>query len=79
MRTVDLREAESTFDGLVEAIESGVEDEIVIARNGKPVARLVAVGNVSASRRLGLAKGQFSIPADIDSGNAHISGLFAKE
>jgi len=79
MRTVDLLEAESTVAGLVEAIESGVEDEIVIARNGKPVARLVAVGKVSASRRLGVAKGRFSIPADIDSGNGHISDLFAKE
>jgi antitoxin (DNA-binding transcriptional repressor) of toxin-antitoxin stability system len=79
MRTVDLREAESTLSGLVGAIESGVEDEIVIARKGKPVARLVAVGNVSASRRLGVAKGRFSIPADIDSGNGDISGLLSKE
>ena len=79
MRSVDLLEAESSLACVVEAIESGVEDEIVIARNGKPVARLVADGKVSASRRLGVAKGRFSIPADIDGSNGYLSDVLSKE
>ena len=47
---------QSKLSRLVEAVESGAEAEIVIARNGRPAARLVpiradAVGNASASPR----------------------------
>ena len=34
-------EAKSTLSKLVEKVESGAEKEIIIARNGKPAARLV--------------------------------------
>jgi antitoxin (DNA-binding transcriptional repressor) of toxin-antitoxin stability system len=45
---------------LVEAVESGAESEIIIARNGKPAAKLVAVDQPKkGKRKLGMFKGEF--------------------
>ncbi|MBK5960182.1 hypothetical protein CCR97_18520 [Rhodoplanes elegans] len=41
MPTVDILEAKSSLSRLIEAVEAGAETEIIIARNGRPVARLV--------------------------------------
>lgn len=69
-------QAKSTLSRLVEAIESGREDEIIIARNGRPAAKLVRVDAPLAQRRLGVAKGQFEVPEDIDASNPDIARLF---
>jgi prevent-host-death family protein len=36
-------EAKTHLSRLVEAIETGAEAEVVIARNGRPVARLIGL------------------------------------
>ena len=41
MQSVNMLQAKSSLSRLVEAIELGQEREIVIARNGRPAARLV--------------------------------------
>lgn len=41
MPTVNMHDAKSRLSSLVEALESGREAEVVIARNGHPVARIV--------------------------------------
>lgn len=78
MTTVNMLEAKSSLSRLVEAVESGAEQEIVIARNGKPAAKLVPVGP-SATRgpRLGVARGKFSVPSSIDIDNKVIARLLA--
>ena len=76
MATVNMLDAKSNLSRLVEAVESGAESEIVIARNGKPAARLVAIRAKGSTRRLGVAKGKFKVPADIDADNAAIAELF---
>lgn len=43
MPTYDVREAKTHLSRLLDAVQSGVEREIVIARAGKPAARLTAV------------------------------------
>lgn len=43
MATMDIREAEQEFDRLVEALLSGVESEVIITRDGKPVTKLVPI------------------------------------
>jgi prevent-host-death family protein len=58
---VNMLEAKTNLSKLVEAVESGKETEIVLARNGKPVARLVPIGKVDTSKRLGIAEGQFGV------------------
>lgn len=44
----------------------GRGEEVVIARAGVPVARMVAVGKQPKVRRPGSAKGQFTVPENFD-------------
>jgi len=70
MRKVNMLEAKNSLSRLVEAVESGAETEIIIARNGKPAARLVAVQPATAGKRpLGLYR-DGSPPLDLDRFNA---------
>ena len=42
MTTVNMLDAKTRLSRLVEAVESGAETEIIIARNGKPAAVIVS-------------------------------------
>ncbi|CAM5511279.1 hypothetical protein ATER59S_03840 [Aquamicrobium terrae] len=59
MSTVNMLEARTNLSRLVEAVESGAETEIIIARNGKPAARLVPIAQPKKKLRLGLARGKY--------------------
>ena len=76
MQTVNMLQAKSTLSRLVEAIEQGQEREIVIARNGRPAARLVPMDVTPAGKRLGVAKGLFEVPESIDLRNDEVAQLF---
>ena len=69
-------EAKSSLSKLVELVESGQQSEIVIARNGRPAARLVPLSSAAGGQRLGVAKGRFKLPDSIDGSNADIAALF---
>lgn len=69
-------QAKSTLSRLVEQVESGRAREIVIARNGRPAARLVPLAGTSSGKRLGVAKGRFVLPDSIDTHNAAVAELF---
>jgi prevent-host-death family protein len=62
MTIVNMLEAKSNLSRLVEAVESGAEAEIVIARNGRPAARLVPIALKANGQRIGVAKGKFIAP-----------------
>jgi prevent-host-death family protein len=65
MTVIELREAETRLEKLVEEVGAG--EEILITRGGKPVARLVAPDGVDAPERIpGSAKGLFTVPDDFD-------------
>ena len=76
MPIVNMLEAKSNLSRLVEAVENGSEAEIIIARNGRPAARLVAIKAAHAGNRIGVAKGRFTVPDDIDADAASIAALF---
>lgn len=60
MTKVSMLEAKANLSELIDALESGAESEIVISRDGKPAARLVAVEEpVRRPIRLGLADGKY--------------------
>ncbi len=79
MHTMSLFDAKTHLSRLVEELTSGKEEEIVISKHGKPVVRMEAVRARDVGRRLGIAKGQFTVPADIDAANPEIALLFAAE
>ena len=64
MRQVNIHEAKTHLSQLVEEAARG--DEIVIAKAGKPVARLVAVDRSTTPRPRGLLKGKIWIADDFD-------------
>jgi prevent-host-death family protein len=76
MPVVNMLEAKSNLSRLVEAVESGAESEIIIARNGMPAAKLVPLTARPAGPRIGIAKGRFTVPDDIDIDNEAIEKLF---
>ena len=62
---VGMHEAKTNLSKLVERAEAG--EEIVIARNGKPVARLVAVAQPNSCAEIrGIWRGQVHIADDFD-------------
>ena len=77
MPVVNMLEAKSSLSRLVESVESGAEAEIIIARNGRPAARLVAVRPTAAAKRIGGARGKFTVPETIDADEAAIAALFS--
>ena len=79
MQTVNMLQAKSSLSRLVEAIEQGQQREIVIARNGRPVAKLVPIDAAPPEKRLGVAKGLFEVPDDIDTHNEEVAALFLGE
>ncbi|TXF11866.1 type II toxin-antitoxin system Phd/YefM family antitoxin [Pelomicrobium methylotrophicum] len=64
MRTVNIHEAKTHLSRLVEAAAEG--EEIVIAKAGRPVARLVPAVRPVRRRRLGWFRGRFTVPEDFD-------------
>jgi prevent-host-death family protein len=66
MQTVNLHAAKTHFSRLVDEAAAGAE--IIIAKAGKPVAKLVPLVSVDKRRKrtLGALAGQASVPADFD-------------
>jgi len=64
LQQVNIHEAKTSLSQRVERVEAG--EEIVIARAGKPAARLVHLSKPQSRRRLGLLEGRLVIPDDFD-------------
>lgn len=64
MRTVNIHEAKTHLSRLLERVSAGAE--VVIAKAGKPLARLVPFGRSRRRRRLGVLEGRFTVPTDFD-------------
>jgi prevent-host-death family protein len=78
MSVVNMPEAKLNLSRLVQRVESGAE-EIIIARNGKPAARLAPIAApVKSGKRLGLLIGQYPTVSreDFDADKAFIADLF---
>lgn len=64
MEKINVHDAKTHFSRLIERAERG--EEFVIARAGKPVARLGPLRKAPVKRRLGLLKGKVKIPEDFN-------------
>ena len=62
--TVNIHEAKTHLSRLVERVERG--DEVVIARAGRPVARLVPFRPRTSPRVPGLWRGRVEVAPDFD-------------
>ncbi|MBI2059871.1 MAG: type II toxin-antitoxin system Phd/YefM family antitoxin [Nitrospirae bacterium] len=64
MRMVNIHEAKTHLSRLLEKVSAGTE--VVIAKAGKPLARLVPIERTRKRRRLGILAGRFTVPDDFD-------------
>lgn len=64
MTTVNIHQAKTNFSKLVDAVIHG--EEIIIAKAGKPAAKLVPICTVKPKRKPGALKGKIRIAADFD-------------
>jgi prevent-host-death family protein len=75
-RSVNIYEAKTQLSRLVEQVEAG--EEIVIARAGRPVARLVPYRTRRAPRTPGLWKGRVRLAPDFDATDEDLIGSFER-
>jgi len=78
MKTVNIHEAKTHLSKLVEEASRG--ESFVIAKAGKPIVKVTALGAPTGSqvRRLGFMAGQISVPDDFDQmGREEIERIFA--
>jgi prevent-host-death family protein len=61
---VNVHEAKTHLSRLLEDVAAG--GEVVIAKAGRPVARLVPVDSGVRPKRLGLLRGRIKVPADFN-------------
>lgn len=66
MKQVNIHEAKTHLSKLVEEAANG--EPFIIAKNGKPVAKVTAIHAPEPPqvRRLGFMEGEFSVPDDFD-------------
>lgn len=77
MEMVNMHEAKTHLSRLIDRVAS--DGGVIIAKAGKPVARLVPITATdgAAPRRLGFMAGQMCVPADFDRmGESEIEALF---
>ena len=65
---VNIHQAKTHLSRLVEDVASG--NEVLIAKGGRPMARLVPLGRDETPRRPGLLKGKLRISDDFDRAEA---------
>jgi prevent-host-death family protein len=64
MPAVNIHAAKSQLSRLLDAAVAG--EEVIIAKAGKPIARLVPIERKQERRKLGTLAGQFRVPDDFD-------------
>ena len=64
MQTINIHDAKTNLSKLIDAVSRG--DEFIIARSGKPAARLVSVQTIKPPRKSGALREKIKISADFD-------------
>ncbi len=73
-KVVNIYEAKTQFSALVDQAVGG--DDVIIARNGKPQARITSLGPAKGKIKYGLLKGKITVPDDFDAPSPGIEALF---
>lgn len=77
MCQMNVLEAKTNFSKIIAMLENREEKEVVVAKAGKPVVKIVLWNEYEdVSKRIGIAKGKFKVPDDIDECNDEIARMF---
>ena len=74
MQTYNIHEAKTNLSKLIEKTQNG--EEVIIAKAGKPVAKLVAHKEKLKPRKAGLLKGKIFVSDDFNDEDPEINKLF---
>ena len=78
MRSINIHQAKTHLSRLVEEAAKG--DSFIIAKAGKPIAKVVPLDAPKRVRRIGFMAGQFEVPDDFDTmAAAEIQAMFEGE
>ena len=77
MQTINIHQAKTNLSALIEKTRNG--EEVVIAKAGKPVAKLVAYKEKLKPRKPGLWKGKVWMSKDFNNEDEEINKLFYGE
>lgn len=77
MQKINIHQAKTQLSKLIE--KALVGEDVVIAKAGKPVAKLVAYKEPLKPRKLGLLKGKIHVPDNFDDEDEEINKLFYGE
>lgn len=73
-RVVNIYEAKTQLSALVDQAATGTD--VILARNGKPQARITSLLPPKGQVQYGLLKGKLVIPEDFDAPNPDIEAMF---
>ena len=76
MCKMNVLEAKTNFSKLLAMLENREEDEIIICKKNKEIARITLIPQVDVSKRIGIAKGLFTVPDDINEMDDEIAAMF---
>lgn len=75
MKKFNIHEAKTQLSRLVDRAARG--EAFVIAKAGKPLVKVSALGSPAEPQRLGFLKGEIEVPRDFDRmGEAEVAALF---
>ena len=61
---INIQEAKAHLSRIIDEVAAGAE--VIIAKDGKPIAKLIPITPTPAPKKYGLLKGQIRIAADFD-------------
>ena len=67
MKIYSVTDAKAKFSQVVESVLQG--EEVIVTKMGKPAVKISAYKPIAESKRLGLMKGQATIPDDFEQWN----------
>ncbi len=79
MTQINMLQAKTELSKLIVMLENKEEEQILIARNGVPVARLSLYTPPKQHINLGMFEGKYDIPDDIDACNDDVLTLMGGE
>lgn len=74
MQSVNIHQAKTNLSKLIEKTQNG--EEVIIAKAGKPVAKLVSYKEKLKKRKFGLLKGKIWVADNFDDEDEEINKLF---
>ena len=77
MQIINIHQAKTNLSKLIEQVNSG--DDVIIAKAGKPVAKLIRYTKLKKNRVPGLWKGKIWVSDNFDDEDEEINNLFYGE